>query len=198
GYRVFDTDTHFNATYESLEPYIGPDLRAKLPDLEQAKSPFTRGWAGEKLEPPYRHLMRFNSGNRGGWGGGKSRWLGEAEPRSDAERDFQQFMGDRFPTLGSSDYAPDMRLADMDEEGQDAHMMVPGGIIGHPDPSVEGEFIRVNNRYLNDFCGADPHRLKSLIAVSPNHIETSIDEIRRWSDSGWAVGVQPHLPIDYP
>ena len=31
------------------------------------------------------------------------------------------------------------------------------------------------------------------VLVSGNH-----DEIRRWADSNWAVGVQPHLPLDYP
>lgn len=199
GYRVFDADTHFNATAESLQPYIGPELRARIPDLDERKTPFTRGWAGEKLDPPYRHMFRLGRGEgAGGWGSGKPRWLSEAEPRADAQREFQKFMGREFPTLGGSDYDADVRVRDMDEEGQDVHMMVPGGVNGHENPWVEAEFMRVNNRYLNDFCGRHPHRLKSLIAVTPRNLEASVDEIRRWADSSWAVGVQPHLPLDYP
>jgi predicted TIM-barrel fold metal-dependent hydrolase len=86
----------------------------------------------------------------------------------------------------------------MDAEGQDVHMMVPGGGQEHADPWVEAEFMRVNNRYLNDFCGTDPHRLKSLIGVTPRNLAASVEEIRRWRDCQWAVGIQPRLPLDYP
>jgi uncharacterized protein len=86
----------------------------------------------------------------------------------------------------------------MDAEGQDVHLMVPGGGQEHADPWVEAEFMRVHNRYLNDFCGTSPQRLKSLIGVSPRSLQASIDEIKRWSASRWAVGIQPRLPLDYP
>jgi uncharacterized protein len=198
GYRVFDTDTHFSAMAESLEPYIGPELRARLPDLDQRKAPFKRGWAGEPLEPPYRHLFRLGGESSGGWRAGQPRWLGEAQPRADTRREFQKFMGSRFPTPGSSDWDPAARIQDMDAEGQDVHLMVPGGGQEHADPWVEAEFMRVHNRYLNDFCGTSPQRLKSLIGVSPRSLQASIDEIKRWSASRWAVGIQPRLPLDYP
>jgi len=35
---------------ESLEPYIGPELRARVPDLAERQADFRTGWAGEKLE----------------------------------------------------------------------------------------------------------------------------------------------------
>src|SRR5918912_4067293 len=98
GYRVFDPVPHFRPTAESLEPYIGPELRDRVPDLDQRKAPFTRGWAGEKLEPPYRHMFRLGGGRGEGWRSAKTRWLGEAEPRADPEHEFQTFMGSRFPT----------------------------------------------------------------------------------------------------
>src|SRR5438132_684149 len=182
---------------EAIEPYLTKELRERVPDLEARKVEFKTGWAGEKLEPPFRHMFSFRP-RGGGWGGGKPRVLGEAGPRENAEREFQKFMGRKFPTPGSSDWDPDARVRDMDEEGVDVHMMVPAGANGAEDPWIEMEFIRANNRYLNDFCGGHPHRLKSLIAVTPRSIDASVEEIRRWSDSTWAVGVQPHLPLDYP
>jgi predicted TIM-barrel fold metal-dependent hydrolase len=196
GYRVFDADTHVHATAESLERYLSSRVRELVPELDSFRSPFRTGWAGEKLEPPFRHLYRFE--RRGGWGGGQNRILGEAGPREGAEREFQHFMGEVFPTLGSSDYDPDARIGDMDREGVDVHLMVPAGLVGHQDPEVEMEFVRANHRYLSDFCSEYPHRLKSLIVVTPRAMEESVEEIKRWAGSGWAVGVQPHLPLDYP
>jgi len=181
---------------ESVEQYLSPELRERIGDLEQYKSPFKTGWAGEKLEPPFRHLFRFGRG--GGWGGGQNRILGEAGPREGAEREFQHFMGEVFPTPGSSDWDPDARIRDMDREGVDVHMMVPAAMAGHEDPWVEAEFMRANHRYLSDFCSKYPHRLKSLIVVTPRSIESSVQEIKRWGDSTWAVGIQPNLPLDYP
>jgi uncharacterized protein len=37
-----------------------------------------------------------------------------------------------------------------------------------------------------------------MIGVSASYIEESVQEIRRWSRSTWAVGVYINLPIDYP
>src|SRR5688572_438846 len=131
---------------ESLERYLTPALRERLPDLESKKSPFRTGWAGEKLEAPYRHLFRF--GSRGGWGGsGALRVLGEAGPREGETREFQHFMGRIFPTPGSSDWDPEARIRDMDQEGVDVHLMVPAGPVGHEDPWVDMEFIRAGHRY---------------------------------------------------
>jgi uncharacterized protein len=195
GYKVFDCDTHFNPTAETIQPYIGPALRERVPDLDERQVEFKTGWAGEKFEPPFRHMYRF--GRHQGWGGDKPRVLGEAEPRG-LDRQFQTFMGTVFPTPGGADWDAHVRLKDMDTEGTDVHMMVPAGANGHQDPWVEMEFMRTNNRFLNDFCNADPHRLKSLIAVTPRSIEDSVKEIKQWADSDWAVGIHPHLPLDYP
>lgn len=196
GFRVFDADTHLQPTAESLEPYLGPAIRERVTDLGAHQVEMKIGWAGEILEPPYRHLYRFE--RRGGWGGGAPRILGEAAAREGATRGFQKFMGARFPTEGTSDWDPDARVRDMDEEGVDVHMMVPPGANGHEDPAIEMEFMRASNRYLNDFCSEYPHRLKSLIAVTPRGVEDSVREIKRWARSPWAVGVHPSLPLDYP
>ena len=68
----------------------------------------------------------------------------------------------------------------------------------HPDPAIGLEFLRAGHRYLNDFCSADPHRLKASLAVVPWAIEESIQEIKKWAPSPWAVAIHPHLPLDYP
>ena len=40
GYRIYDADTHVHAMAESLDPYLGPELRARVPDLQERAVPF--------------------------------------------------------------------------------------------------------------------------------------------------------------
>ena len=67
----------------------------------------------------------------------------------------------------------------------------------HDDADLEMAFIRAQHRYLNDFTSV-LHRLKSLIIASGLRVEDSVKEIRKWSRSAWAVGVEPRLALDQP
>jgi predicted TIM-barrel fold metal-dependent hydrolase len=107
-------------------------------------------------------------------------------------------MGNTYPTEGGDDDDPKARLRDMDVEGVDAHFMVGGASASHKDPEISMELIRAGHRYLDDFCSADPHRLKAGLTVIPGAVEQSVEEIRRWGKSAWCVAVHPSLPLDYP
>jgi predicted TIM-barrel fold metal-dependent hydrolase len=107
-------------------------------------------------------------------------------------------MGTRWPTHGCDDDAADVRLRDMDDEGVDVHFIVGGAGTSHPDHEIGLEFIRAGHRYLHEFCGADPHRLKASVSVVPWAVEESVEEITRWASEPWVVAVHPHLPLDYP
>jgi predicted TIM-barrel fold metal-dependent hydrolase len=198
GFKIFDADTHIRPSAESLRPHLSAKVLERIPDLEEHRVPIKVGMAGEVREEPYRHWYRFRGGEGGGWGSRKPRYLGEASPREDEEREFQTFMGSRFPTEGGGDYDPRARLLDMDEEGVDVHFIVNGGGAGHKDPEMELEFIRAQHRYLDQFCSADPHRLKTCLTVTPEHLEGSVEEIRRWGKTDWCVAIHPKLPLDYP
>ena len=65
GYKIYDSDTHLNPSAETLEPYFNEAMRKRLPEWESCKVPFRIGWAGEILQPPYRHRYRFSK--RAGW-----------------------------------------------------------------------------------------------------------------------------------
>lgn len=195
GRKIFDADTHVRCAAEAIEPYLSREIRQRVGDLDQHKVPIKIGQAGEVREPPYKHYFRFGEGE--GWGGGTPRYLGEAGPRPNIKREFQSFMGNRFPTEGGNE-DPHIRLCDMDVEGTDVHLMVPTGANGHEDPAVEMGFIQANHRFLHDYCSADPARLKSLIVVTARSIEDSVAEINRWGRERWAIGIIPQLPLDYP
>jgi predicted TIM-barrel fold metal-dependent hydrolase len=195
GYKIFDSDTHIAPMAETLEPYFDASIRHWVADWEQFKVPFRIGWAGEILQPPYRHRYQFKK--RPGWRD-ELRILGEAGPTESIEPHFPKFMGSRFPTPGGSDDDVEARVRDMDEEGVDVQLMLPGLPPATDDVEIELAFIRANHRYTNDFCSRYPHRLKSLIVVSNRAIAASVQEIRKWARAPWAVGIQPNLTVGFP
>lgn len=194
GYRIFDADTHFHASAETLEPYLDPLLRGMKAELQTRE--FRVGWAGEEMPQPYTHLYRL--ADERGWGASPPRVLGEAGPRPNAERHFQKFQGFTIPTPGGSDWDADARVRDMDEEGVDVHLMVPGAAAGHENPAVDMAMLRSVHRCLDDVCGRHPDRLASLILATARDVEGSVLEIKRYAGSGWAKGVWVNLPLDYP
>ena len=50
GYRVFDADTHFHPTVETLEPFLDKALRERSTEFKRRE--FKIGWAGEPLSEP--------------------------------------------------------------------------------------------------------------------------------------------------
>jgi len=199
GFKVYDSDTHLAPSAETLETYFDASMRKLLPEWQSCKVPFRIGWAGEILQPPYRHRYRFKT--RAGWRE-ELRVLGEAAPRAKSEPHFPKFMGSRFPTPGGADDNADARIRDMDEEGVDVQLMLPGLPPATDDVEVEVGFIRANHRFTQDFCSKYPRRLKSLIVVSSRAVAASVQEIKTWARAPWAAGIHPNLaegmPIDHP
>jgi predicted TIM-barrel fold metal-dependent hydrolase len=194
--RVFDADTHFQPAVESIVQFLDKAMVARLPELEEFKTPVKTGRAGQPINPPYRHWYRFARG--GGWGAGKPRHLGEAGPRPSEERHFQTFMGDRYPTLGVEDHLLDTRVAEMDEEGVDAQILVPSAFTGHTDSAVDVAFIQALNRFMDHSCSQHPERLYSMIFTTARDIAASVAEVKAWGGKKWAKGIYLDLPVDYP
>ena len=193
--RVFDADTHFHPSAESLVPYLSDALLARKSEFGVREQKI--GWAGEELPEPYRHLYRLGS-DGGGWGDNPPRWLGEAGPRQTEERHFQHFMGFEFPSLGGADFDLAARVADMDREGMDIHLMVPSAPGAHADPAVDMGMIQATHRYLDDLCTTHAGRLMSLILTTARDVEGSVAEIKHWAKAPWAKGIMVNLPIGFP
>ncbi len=199
GQKVFDADTHVHPSVETLEPYFDAEIRARLPELEQHKVGARGDQTTTPREDPSRHhyavgLTPFR------------RVLGQAEV-VDAPKDQHQrlhwgkYSGKKLPAVGVIDDAVDARIADMDEEGTDVHMMVPDVGIGVSllgDPALEMGLIRAYHRFVDDLTKKHPGRLKALIAVSGTAVEESVAEIKRWGAADWAAGVLPFGGVDQP
>jgi predicted TIM-barrel fold metal-dependent hydrolase len=195
GYKIWDTDTHTRASAEALEPYFDESLRARQDELEQYKRVNERDIEG--LVPGHHY---FNFGGRINYG----RYLGKAAPEPGMRRPPRTYMGTRQATTGAIDHDPDVRIKDMDEEGVDVQLVIGGmAYSSHVgDREITVGFMRAYNRYLNDFCGKYPGRLKALLPVVPDAVEECVEEIKRWGPSPWMVGVYVLMmndtPMDHP
>ena len=203
GQQVFDADTHIHPSVESLEPYFDAALRERLSALEPYKVGARSDQTTTPREDPARHhyvvgLTPYR------------RVLGQAsavEAPKDAHQRLHwgEFSGSDLPAVGVIDDAFDARVADMDREGTDVHMMVPDtgiGVCVLGDSALEMGLIRAYHRYVDDITARHPGRFKALLAVSGTAIDESVAEIQRWGKSRWAAGVLPFpgldRPIDHP
>ena len=197
GYRVWDADTHFQPSVETIVEYLEPAYRARLAEFEPFKRPVKTGRAGQKLSEPFKNWYRFG-GSAEGWGQRQARRLGEAGPREGEERHFQQFMGRIYPTVGVEDDLIDKRIEEMDQEGVDTQFLVCNAFGSHEDPDVDMAFIRALHAYLDEVCGRYPGRFTSMLQTTSRDVEGSVTEMRRWEGAPWATAMTVHLPLDYP
>jgi predicted TIM-barrel fold metal-dependent hydrolase len=193
GFKAWDADTHVNPSAEVLDRYVDPGFRPRLPELEPYKAASsqiggTPGWhqyrVGTKL---YRRI------------------LGEGGPHETFTGRGTRWMGSKQPRAGVQDDQAANRVADMDDEGTDAQLLVPtgwGSVVGLPDVAFEINLIRAWHRHANDFCGQFPDRLKTMIVVSSRAVDEAVREIKQWGTSKWAVAVIPllakNVPVDHP
>ena len=195
GFRIFDTDTHIRPSIETLEPYYDPALRARLPELEVYKRENRRNVEGMVVG---RHSYML--GERVAY----SRLLGKAAPEPGRFRPRSKYMGTRHATTGAIDDDAGARLRDMDEEGVDVQFLIggAGSTSSLNDHEIDVGFMRAYNRYLHDFCGKDPERLKAAPVVLLTAPEECVEEIRRWGKERWMVGILPQsrndIPLDHP
>jgi len=197
GFRVWDADTHVRPTLETLEPYYDAQLRARVGELERFKQ-VVKG--GERVT----RTVGNHDYNFPGYLVFK-RTLGydvaDSVPQVGSGK---KFMGTEAPSEGSEDADAGARLRDMDAEGVDVDLLVPG----QPNPDALGDvelqlgFVRAYNRFIGDFAGQAPDRLKALLPVLGNAPEACAQEIKRWSSERWMVGVWPvvgnDIPLDHP
>lgn len=200
GYKIYDTDTHIAPSIETLTNYLDPEIRLRLPELEQYKRLVTFEASGQSIDNPTRHVFRPGVVRY-------QRILGDAGPPEKPVVNYGKFQGSRHPSHGTDDYDVEARLKDMDEEGVDVCLMVPGPGAGSGfqilnDPQLEMGFIRAYHRYVNDFCSKAPDRLKALMLVSGNDVAGSVEELQAWGPSRWSAGAWPfpgmERPLDHP
>src|SRR5256885_12641228 len=133
------------------------------------------------------------------------RVLGEASAHDTFTGRGTNWRGTKQPRAGVQDDQAENRIKDMDDEGTDAHLLIPTSwvsVVGLPDVELEVGLIRAYHRHAADFCGQFPSRLKTMVVASTRAVDEDVREIRQWGTSNWAVAVLPLLakdvPVDHP
>jgi hypothetical protein len=83
-------------------------------------------------------------------------------------------MGSKKPRPGIQDDNSENRIKDMDDEGVDAHFLIPTSwlsLVGVEDASIEIAMTRAFHRHMAEFCGAHPDRLTGPIVASTLRVD---------------------------
>lgn len=155
--------------------YLPADLwTSRVSRADQARAPHVEERDG-------RAVWVAESKVWGSWAG-KPRPEGVAKPALPVtmalERGGIDDLSERRPAVAK------LRLADMDRDGVDAHVMFgPVTSINVEDPEFRDECHRVYNNWLREFCSAAPRRLLG-VPMLPENPESATKEVYRLARLG--------------
>ena len=208
GYRIIDTDTHVWPSMEVLKRHADAELLAKWDEAlgkyeRTIAKPLTFGdplepWTNLSIQPRAykREIGEKSQGEEELGAGGKAALEGKIRNLEITERSPRAGVG--------HDNSPG-RLEDMDREGIDVHLLIPGtwpqsATVLPPDVAIG--LYEAYARYMWDFCSPDPSRLKSALIVSAADPEWSAKHIKnnaaQPSLSSVMVTLPQGTPIDDP
>ena len=110
------------------------------------------------------------------------------------------------PTYGVGHDNAEGRIADMDREGVDVHLLIPGtwpqSVTVCPTdvatPRAPTGLYESYARYMADFCSIDTGRLKSLLQLTGEDVEWSVRHIEQCGDGPSVAGAMLALAEGYP
>lgn len=204
GYRIVDTDTHVTPSFEVLMKYGDQALRAREEELR----PFVRvttPTAGRGHPTEDYGVLRVNpypytrvAGHKDG--------ADAAEKTSGAGA--KGALEGRVTNLAHAAIQDGIqhensvgRLQDMDVEGVDINVLIPGTWAPGStalDLSLAKGLYDSYHRYMQEYCSADPRRLKGLLLAPGADPEYAAQVIRAHADEEWVSAVWPVLPEGLP
>lgn len=190
GYRVIDTDTHVGPTVDVLYDYGSATLTERRGELAPYEQQMRDG-IGLSISPyPYKRAM------------------GEKAFDEHAERGAAPSLKGKVgsnvvepPEAGVSQRNAAGRLRDMDREGRDVDLIIPGTFATAAtalDTSLALELYAAYHRYIVDYCSADPQRLRTTILAPAADPAWAASEIRRLADEPCVSAVTVVLPEGVP
>jgi predicted TIM-barrel fold metal-dependent hydrolase len=93
------------------------------------------------------------------------------------------------------------RLADMDREGRDIDLIIPGTFstaASALDIGLGTELYAAYHRYMADYCSENPDRLKATILAHGGDPEGSARELKKLASEKWVAAVTVILPEGLP
>jgi predicted TIM-barrel fold metal-dependent hydrolase len=194
GYRIIDTDTHVGPTADVLYEFGSAELLARREELKPYEREFRDG-IGLSISPyPYKRKM------------GEPAFEEEAEKGGTPA--LKGAVGNNRVELPEPDVQQrnsEGRLRDMDREGRDVDLIIPGTFataITAIDQSLAKELYASYHRYIVDYCSADPSRLKATIPVPASDPDWAAAQVRQLAAepcvAATTVVLPEGLPVDDP
>ncbi len=198
GFRVLDADTHVYEPCEVLEGYLSSRWKDAL---ARSATPIARtalrgGMHTYIVGDPKSGQRRLGSREKVSRPTAPS-----ADKRASGTPWGVQWKGPPWPTerVNVDSHA---RVADMDIEGVDVHVIIPtrgvNGFASADDVGLELAMYEAYHRYMADYCGPHPTRLKSIILASGRDIDGTVKEIERCAKEAWPVALFPITPVGMP
>lgn len=190
GFRIIDSDIHVLEPLDIWQSYLDPQWRDRAPTPPR---PDTTAWMtleGKSLPawsdtPERMRAMKARYQSR--------QMVTRIENKGRKVEELAELMD------GTS---PESMLGAMDVEGVDvavAFRTFAGHLIGFDDqdPAFAAALCRAFNRWLNEFCSADPSRLRSGMQISLHDPQIAADEARiAVEDLGATTLVLPSHPVN--
>ncbi|MGE0141301.1 MAG: amidohydrolase family protein [Ilumatobacteraceae bacterium] len=190
GYRIIDTDTHVGPTADVLYEFGSDELLSRRDELKPYEREFRDG-IGLSISPyPYKRKM------------GEPAFAEEAEKGGTPA--LKGAVGNNRVELPEPDVQQrnaEGRLRDMDREGRDIDLIIPGTFataITAIDQSLAKELYASYGRYIVDYCSADPSRLKATIPVPASDPEWAAAQIASLGNETCVAAATVVLPEGVP
>jgi len=203
GYRVIDVDTHVTPSFEVLMRYADEELRSRADELQpyvrRTKPVAGRGHPLEEYGVVRVNPFPFErmAGRRYGevddqLAGAGARGALEGRTKNEATKAVHDNI---------QHDNPEGRLLDMDVEGVDVNLIIPG--TWAPGSSaleinLGKAMHRAYHRYMTEYTSADSRRLKGIALAHCGDPQGSADMIEELAELDWVAGVWPVLPEGMP
>lgn len=187
GYRIFDSDTHVGPAADLLQEYLPAPERRRL-----------EAWDEFKTVDKLTGHFEYTRGRRN-----FPRVLGTAEvdfkrPRTAVRKHHDE----RDMPLPQAETDPSDRIRDMDREGVDVNLTLPsswfGTFIVGDDVALEAAMYRAYHRWMKDYCGTYPDRIKGVVLACARDVPGSLEEIERCSQEDWPLACMVYAPSGFP
>jgi len=197
GLEFIDTDQHVGPNMETLHKFASARLLERWDELVPYFTPVTEGHHLSIDPIPFKRDLNTSTDESQT----KATGAGATIPLRKAVK--MNFEVKPAPEVNNENWKG--RIEDMDREGVDVALIFPATFSTAStvlDIEMQNELYSAYHRYLDDYCGEHPDRLKAAALMNPRDPEWSAAELRRYADRGWLAAVEvllPELmPIDDP
>jgi predicted TIM-barrel fold metal-dependent hydrolase len=166
--RIIDADAHMDSPHEMWADYLPAHLRELAPTIEHGEEHDWICFEGKK-----RPCVLVS--NQAGREGKNFKMVGRRS--------------DQRPV-----WLPEVRLADMDQDGMDAAVLFGGGPLGTSNSELYIASFESYNRWLWDFCGVDRKRLVPVGYVPTRDVEETLRMVRDLAKMGFRSINIPAFP----